>query len=108
MEGSCSNTTSILPVDIPTILFSSKPRSFQLSEKAEEYLSLRAIDEKPPRVALSGFFSLAGDRDVSRYTRKDAKLFIRHLEMKGNKTATIKRRINRLSAILNYLMQSWI
>ena len=102
LEGSWSNTTSIQPVDIPTILSSFKPRSFQLSEIAEEYLSLRAIDEKPPRVALSGFISLAGDRDVSQYTREDAKLFVRHLEMKGNKTATIRRRINSLSAILNY------
>ena len=102
LEGSWNNTTSIQPVDISTILFSFKPRSFVLSEIAEEYLSLRAIDEKPPRVALSGFISLAGDRDVSQYTREDAKLFVRHLEMKGNKTATIRRRINSLSAILNY------
>ena len=102
LEGSWSNTTSIQPVDIPTILFSFKPRSFVLSGIAEEYLSLRAIDEKPPRVALSGFISLAGDRDVSQYPREGAKLFIRHLEIKGNKTATIRRRINSLSAILNY------
>jgi integrase len=102
LEGSWSNTTSIQPVDIPTILSSFKPRSFVMSEIAEEYLSLRAIDEKPPRVALSGFISLAGDRDISQYTREDAKLFVRHLEMKGNKTATIRRRINSLSAILNY------
>jgi integrase len=102
LEGSWSNTTSIQPVDIPTILFSFKPRSFVLSGIAEEYLSLRAIDEKPPRVALSGFISLDVDRDVSRYTREDAKLFVRHLEMKGNKTATIRRRINSLCAILNY------
>ncbi|XXK29981.1 tyrosine recombinase XerC [Rhodobacteraceae bacterium nBUS_24] len=102
LEGSWSNTAIIQPVDIPTILFSFKPRSFVLSEIAEEYLSLRAIDEKPPRVALSGFISLAGDRDVSQYTREDAKLFTRHLEIKGNKTGTIRRRINSLSAILNY------
>ena len=63
---------------------------------------MRAIDEKPPRVALSGFISLASDKDVSQYTREDAKLFVRYLEMKGNKTATIRRRINSLSAILNY------
>jgi integrase len=102
LESSWSNTTPIQPVDIPTIQSSFKPRSFVLSEIAEEYLSLRAIGEKPPRVALSGFISLAGDRDVSHYTREDAKLFVRHLEMKGNKTATIRRRINSLSAILNY------
>ena len=70
LEGSWSNTTSIQPVDIPTILFSFRPRCFVLSEITEEYLSLRAIDEKPPRVALSGFISLAGDRDVSQYPRE--------------------------------------
>jgi integrase len=53
-------------------------------------------------VAVDPFISLAGDRDISQYTREDAKLFVRHLEMKGNKTATIRRRINSLSAILNY------
>ena len=102
LEGSWNNTTSIQPVDIPNILFSFRPRSFVLSEITEDYLSLRAIDEKPPRVALSGFISLAGDRDVSQYPREGAKLFVRHLEIKGNKTATIRRRINSLSAILNY------
>ena len=103
LEGSWSRTTEIVqPVDIPSVLVSFKPRSFVLSEIAEEYLTLRDIDQKPPTVALSGFISLAGDRDVSEYTREDAKLFVRHLEMRGNKTATIRRRINSLSAILNY------
>ena len=37
-----------------------------------------------------------------QYSREDAKLFVHHLEMKGNKTATIRRRINSLSAIMNY------
>ena len=102
LEGSWRNTTSIQPVDIPTILFSIKPRSFLLSEITEEYLSLSAIDETLPRAALSGFISLASDRDVSQYTREDAKLFVRHMEIKGNKTATIRRRINSISAIVNY------
>jgi len=69
---------------------------------AEEYLALREIDQAPPRSALSTFISLAGDRDVGTYTREDAKLFVHHLQLKGNKTATIRRRINSLSAILNY------
>ena len=103
LEGSWSRTIEIIqPVDIPSVLASFKPRSFVLSEIAQEYFTLRDIDQKPPTVALSGFISLAGDRDVSEYTREDAKLFVRHLEMKGNKTATIRRRINSLSAILNY------
>ena len=33
---------------------------------------------------------------------QDAKLFVHHLKLKGNKTATIRRRINSLSAIINY------
>ena len=63
---------------------------------------MKQIDQTPPRVALSAFLSLAGDRDVSEYTRQDAKLFVHYLETKGNKTATIRRRINSLSAIMNY------
>ena len=103
LEGSWNKTTgNIIPVDIPSVISSFKPRSFVLSEIAEEYLTLRDIDQRPPRVALAALMSLAGDRDVSEYTREDAKLFVRHLEMIGNKTVTIRRRINSLSAILNY------
>jgi len=68
----------------------------------EEYIALREIDQAPPWSALSTFISLAGDRDVGTYTREDAKLFVHQLQLKGNKTATIRRRINSLSAILNY------
>ena len=102
LEGSWSTTTSIQPVDIPTILLSFKPRSFKLSEIATEYVVVKSIDPRPPRIALQSFISLAGDRDVGEYMREDAKLFLRHLEMSGNKTATIRKRINSISAILNY------
>ena len=102
LEGSWSGTTETTLVDIESIIQSFTPQSFLLSQIAEEYLTLRDINQKPPRVALAVFISLAGDRDVSQYTREDAKLFVRHLEMRGNKTATIRRRINSLSAILNY------
>ena len=102
LEGSWHNTTSIQPVDIPTILASFKPRSFVLSEIADEYVAVKGIDPRPPSIALRSFISLAGDRDVGEYMREDAKLFISHLEMSDNKTATIRKRINSLSAILNY------
>ncbi len=69
---------------------------------AEEYISLLQIDQTPPRVALNIFISIVGDRDIGEYSREDAKLFVRHLTLRGNKTATIRRRINSLSAILNY------
>jgi len=102
LDGSWGGSQHVVPVDFVSVLESFKPRSAVLSEMAEEYLSLREIDLKPPRIALDTFVSLAGDRDVSEYTREDAKLFVRHLTGKGNKTATIRRRINSLSAILNY------
>jgi integrase len=102
LEGSWSAKAIIPSVNISTIIASFKPRRVALSEIAAEYLALKQIDQTPPRVALSTFISLAGDRDVSEYTRQDAKLFVHHLQMKGNKTATIRRRINSLSAILNY------
>ena len=102
LEGAWSAKAIIPSVDISTIIASFKPRRVALSEIAAEYLALKQIDQTPPRVALSTFISLAGDRDVSEYTRQDAKLFVHHLQMKGNKTATIRRRINSLSAIINY------
>ena len=102
LEASWSNTTRIQPVDVATIIESFQPKSVLLSEMAEEYLALREIDQVPPRSALATFISLAGNRDVGTYTREDAKLFVHHLHLRGNKTATIRRRINSLSAILNY------
>ena len=102
LEGAWSATTDASPVNISTIVKSFQPRRVALSEIAVEYLALKQIDQTPPRVALSTFLSLAGDRDVGEYTRQDAKLFVHHLQMKGNKTATIRRRINSLSAIMNY------
>ena len=102
LEGSWSNTTDIIPIDVIAVVTSFKPRPSLLSDYVSEYLSLRSVHHKPIKVAVDPFISLAGDRDVSQYTREDAKLFVRHLDMKGNKTATIRRRINSLSAILNY------
>ena len=102
LEASWSNTTKKQPVDLVTIIESFKPKSCLLSEMAEEYLTLREIDQAPPRSALSTFISLAGDREVSTYSREDAKLFVHHLHLKGNKTATVRLRINSLSAIFNY------
>ena len=102
LEGAWSATTNAAPVNISSIIEGFQPRRVALSEIAADYLTLKQIDQTPPRVALSAFLSLAGDRDVSEYTRQDAKLFVHHLEMKGNKTATIRRRVNSLSAIMNY------
>ena len=45
LEGSWSRTTQrVQSVDIPSVLASFKPRSFVLSEIAQEYLTLGDID----------------------------------------------------------------
>jgi len=102
LDGVWNTTKNAPPVNLSTIIESFQPRRVALSEIAAEYLALKQIDLTPPRVAVSAFISVAGDRDVSEYTREDAKLFVHHLKLKGNKTATIRRRVNSLSAILNY------
>ena len=75
LEGAWSNTSRLQPVDVAGIIESFKPRSSLLSEMSEEYLALRQIDQTPPRVALTTFISIAGDRNVSEYTREDARKF---------------------------------
>ena len=102
LEASWAGHKSTKPINIPAIVDSFKPKSHLLSEMADEYLSLRKIDTAPPKIALKTFISLAGDRDVVSYTRDDAKLFVDVLLKHGNKTATIRRRINCISAIMNY------
>ena len=69
---------------------------------AEEYLSLKKIDRASPNLSLASFIELAGDRDVNSYVRDDAKLFVNDLKRQGNKTATIRRKVNSICAILNY------
>ena len=102
LDGAWAAKVKIIPVDIGSVIHGFKPKSSLLSEMAEEYCCLREIEQKPMLVALSLFYILAGDKDVSRYTREDAKLYVHHLSEKGNKTATIRRRISSLSAIFNY------
>ncbi|MFK7868464.1 MAG: tyrosine-type recombinase/integrase [Roseobacter sp.] len=102
LEGAWRRSSANETVDVNLVVDSFKPRSASLGEMAEEYLALREIEQKPSRLALSTFVSLAGDRDVREYQREDAKLFVQHLLTKGNKTATVRRRVNSISAILNY------
>jgi hypothetical protein len=102
LEASWAAHKAKAPINIPAVVDSFKPKSYLLPEMTEEYLSVRKIDLVPPKVALDVFIGVAGDRDIASYNRDDAKLFIDQLQKQGNKTATIRRRINSLSAILNY------
>jgi hypothetical protein len=52
LEASWKPRSGVTSVNVPTIIESFKPKASLLSELAEEYLSLRQIDQIPPRVAL--------------------------------------------------------
>ena len=90
------------PINIPAVVNSFKPKAYLLSEMAEEYISLKKIDRASPNLSLASFIELAGDRDVTSYVRDDATLFVNDLQRHGNKTATIRRKVNSICAILNY------
>jgi integrase len=89
-------------VDLEKIVDSAKPKLTKLSEFAEDYLALKAIEPKPVRIAVSSAIQILGDRHVRDYEREDLKAFVHFLVSKGNKTATIRRRVNSVAAILNY------
>ena len=102
LEASWASHKTTTPINISAVVNSFKPKSYLLSEMADEYLSLKKIDRASPKLSLASFVELAGDRDVTSYVRDDAKLFVNDLQRQGNKTATIRRKVNSICAILNY------
>ena len=102
LEASWASDKTTTPINIPAVVNSFKPKAYLLSEMAEEYISLKKIDRASPNLSLASFIELAGDRDVTSYVRDDAKLFVNDLQRHGNKTATIRRKVNSICAILNY------
>ena len=55
LEASWAANKTTTPINIPAVVDSFKPKSYLLSEMAEEYLSVRKIDLVPPEVALDVF-----------------------------------------------------
>ena len=102
LEASWAAHKTTTPINIPAVVNSFKPKAYLLSEMAEEYISLKKIDRASPNLSLASFIELAGDRDVTSYVRDDAKLFVNDLQRHGNKTATIRSKVNSICAILNY------
>ena len=65
----------------------------------------RQVDHKSSMVAIRALLTVAGDREVESYKRDDARALLAYLQSVGNKTATIRRRFNTISAILNFAYQ---
>ena len=78
------------------------PKSTLLSEMMQEYLSVRDISEKPVKIAVKHLIAVAGDREIADYTREDVRVFLSYMRQREVKTATVRRKLNSLSAIFNY------
>ena len=89
-------------LDLRRVLASMEPKRLTLSEVATEYLELRSIDPKPTILAVEVLRSLSGDQRIECYTRDDAKSFVKCLTARGNSTATIRRRLDCICALITY------
>jgi len=98
-----SNTK--VKVCIDQALRSVRPAKVTFAAIAEEYVTTRQVDHKSSMVAIRALLTVAGDREVESYKRDDARALLAHLQSVGNKTATIRRRFNSISAILNFAYQ---
>ena len=98
-----SNTK--VKVCIDQALRSVRPAKVTFAAIAEEYITTRQVDHKSSMVAIRALLTVAGDRAVESYKRDDARALLAYLQSVGNKTATIRRRFNTISAILNFAYQ---
>ena len=92
LEASWASNKTTTSINIPAVVSSFKPKSYPLSEMAEEYRSLKKIDRASPNLSLALFIELAGDRDVTSHIGDDAKLFVSDLQRHGNKTSLYEER----------------
>ena len=89
-------------LDYRAVAKNLKPKATLLSEMLREYLDVRDISERPVRLAMDALVAVAGDRDVSDYSREDVRAFLGYMKQREVKTATVRRRLNSLSAIFSY------
>ena len=89
-------------LDYKAIAESLRPKEEKYSYWLEEYLELRRIATKPPHLAARTLFAVCGDRDVADYCRDDARAVVSYLSKSGVSTSTVRKRINSISAVMNY------
>lgn len=71
-----------------------------LSQVYREYLDLKEINPQPPEQAVRRLIKVVGDLPIDEYDRGHAKAFLASYE--GQKTTTRRRRLQCLTAIINY------
>ena len=83
-----------------------------LSRAFAEFQKLKAEEpdsasSKVRRLAVDAFISVAGDLPIEHYTREDANNLVRSLLAKGNKSTTVKRRVNSLRPIFEVVCREY-
>ncbi len=89
-------------------LYYGKKEPFFLSAAITEFQELKGEDPsskggKLRRSVVSGFIAQFGDLPIDLYTRESANGFVKFLTDKGNKTATIKRRLNSIRPVFSQM-----
>lgn len=90
------------PINVKWLLETLKPKHVTLTYCAEAYLGERNIHRRPTELAVKTLIELAGDRDIRSYTRSEARQFARVFQDKGCKSATVRRRIQSVQAVLEF------
>ncbi|MDA9979823.1 tyrosine-type recombinase/integrase, partial [Yoonia sp.] len=96
------DTNSPVKLCLEQAIRAFRPVKPTFSVIASEYIKLRQIDPKSAHVAVRSLLAVAGDREIGTYKRDDARALLLHLTNAGNKTATIRRRLVTINAIMNY------
>ena len=90
------------PVNLNSLKDATTTKTETLSNVVKEYVEVRGIQHNPTLSSVEALISMSGDMCVDQYTRQDARNFVSKLLAKGNRTTTIRRRMNCLTAVFNY------
>jgi site-specific recombinase XerD len=92
----------VRPFDVETLLAHLRPQTWDLASCLDEYLQLHSINEKPSRLAAEALIQVAGNKPIETYSRRDARELVAELLRRGNKTATVRRRLQSLHAVFEF------
>jgi hypothetical protein len=90
------------PVSLNSLKDATTTKTATLSNVVQEYVDVKGIQHNPTLSSVEALISMSGDMSVDQYTRQDARNFVSKLLAKGNRTTTIRRRMNCLTAVFNY------
>ncbi len=100
LEGLWQNKSLTVGVDLDALVHASKPKKESLLEWMQEYVQLRGPNPTPPRMAVEALLRGVGDKDIRDLNREDARVLVSYLLKKGCKSATVRRRLGSVSAIV--------